>query len=317
MHTDRATVIIPCHDVADYVEQCLDSVRDQGDVVCHTYCVENNSSDSTVARIRAWCTANPEVPVTLLEQSKAGAGAARNLPLQRVETEWIQFLDADDLLLPNKIRQQLTACEPSTDVIYDSSVLVSAAGEHEIFQPEVHTMVGLMDATLGNTSSLLFKTAAVTGVYGWDEALPSSQEYDLMHRIFLTGAEFQRLDTRLTHIRSRVAGQISQGNHARRKESAVDLRLRMLSSLDLASLNEEERQRVLTGFLTGLRLLYPHNRARALALYEQHLRASGFRIQRNRVTPTSYLLLFRFLGFDLTERLRWAADPLISKLRRR
>jgi glycosyltransferase involved in cell wall biosynthesis len=316
MQEGRATVIIPCHDVEDYVEQCLDSVRDQGDVVSHTYCVENNSTDSTLARIKKWSAANPQIPLTLLEQSTPGAGAARNAPLPRVETEWIQFLDADDLLLPDKIRQQLKACEPSTDVIYDSSVLVSAAGEHEIFQPEVHTLVGLMDATLGNTSSLLLRTEAVARVGGWDETLSSSQEYDLMHRIFLTGAGFQRLDTGLTHIRARVSGQISQGNHARRKENAVDLRLRILSSLEGGSLSEEEHQRVLTGFLTGLRLLYPHNRSRALLLYEQHLKASGFRIQRNRVTPRSYQLLFRFLGFDLTERLRWIADPLISRLRR-
>src|SRR5262245_30498803 len=99
MIRNKATVIIPCHNVEDYVVECLGSVCEQGAVVHHIYCVNNNSSDRTVEIIEAWQVEHPDVKLTLLDESKPSASAARNAPLAHVETEWIQFLDADDLLL--------------------------------------------------------------------------------------------------------------------------------------------------------------------------------------------------------------------------
>ena len=120
MSEPQVTVIVPCYNVEDYIEECLDSVKLQGDVVAQTYCVDNNSTDTTMDRVRDWTARNPTVPVTWLEETKPGAGAARNKPLERVTTEWIQYLDADDLLLADKVARQLADSQEETNVIYDS-----------------------------------------------------------------------------------------------------------------------------------------------------------------------------------------------------
>ena len=52
----------------------------------------------------------------------------RNLPLALVETKWIQFLDADDLLLPGKIEEQIREF-PKADVICAGFQRVSLRGE--------------------------------------------------------------------------------------------------------------------------------------------------------------------------------------------
>ena len=51
---NQATVIIPCFNVEEYIEECLDSVKAQGASVHHTYVVDNNSSDDVVTKVKEW-----------------------------------------------------------------------------------------------------------------------------------------------------------------------------------------------------------------------------------------------------------------------
>ena len=117
----KVDVIIPCLNVEGYIEECLDSVKLQGKSVRKVFCVDNNSTDKTVSTIQNWTRQNPELDLELLHEQKPGACSARNKPLSLVETEWIQFLDADDILLEGKIAFQLIQTE-DCDVIYDSSL---------------------------------------------------------------------------------------------------------------------------------------------------------------------------------------------------
>ena len=61
---NKATVIIPCFNVEDYIKECLDSVVQQEGSVHHTYVVDNNSTDSTWIKVREWQTANPSIAAT-------------------------------------------------------------------------------------------------------------------------------------------------------------------------------------------------------------------------------------------------------------
>lgn len=95
---DQATVIIPCFNVEDYIQECLNSVLLQGKAVHHTIVVDNNSTDSTVSKVQEWHQAHPTFPLTITEEKKPGAPAARNNPLSQVATKCIQFLEANNLL---------------------------------------------------------------------------------------------------------------------------------------------------------------------------------------------------------------------------
>ena len=184
---NKATVIIPCFNVEDYIKECLDSVVQQEGSVHHTYVVDNNSTDSTWIKVREWQTANPSIPLTLLSEEKPGAPAARNKPLHLVKTKWIQFLDADDLLLPGKIEEQIDQF-PTVDVICAATKHLATDGSERTALPLRETPLALIKGSAGITSSNLFSTSAVVAVNGWDTALKSSQEYDLMFRLWKTGA---------------------------------------------------------------------------------------------------------------------------------
>lgn len=123
----QATVVIPCYNVEDYIRDCLDSVLRQGDAVHHTFLVDNNSTDSTISKVEEWHKAHPTFKLTISEEKKPGAPAARNNPLSQIETKWIQFLDADDLLIEGKISDQIQKFHQA-DIICAASKHLSLDG---------------------------------------------------------------------------------------------------------------------------------------------------------------------------------------------
>jgi glycosyltransferase involved in cell wall biosynthesis len=77
--------------------------------------VDNGSTDDSWEKAHAI----QEPRIRLLLSPKQGPGAARNYGLNLAQGEWIQFLDADDLLEPDHLEQQLLAVSenPEAEVI--------------------------------------------------------------------------------------------------------------------------------------------------------------------------------------------------------
>ena len=298
-------VIIPCYNVEEYIVDCLDSVRCQGPVVSEVFVVDNGSTDHTVARVQAWKEQYPDFPMQLLHEPRKGAPFARNAPLKLVSSEWIQFLDADDVLLPGKITQQTAVVGGSTDVIVDTYLMLSADTEQVHKVPVDETIeVGLMRSALGITSSNLWRTSMIRAVGGWSEAKSSSQEYDLMLRIHLAGGKFDFMDSTRTLIRGRVHGQISTSNPELRWQSFIETRLRLLDSMELGNYDKEYRAMLLDALFFGLRMLFKYDPSRAVELYAERLQSVGFKPYLSSHTSKSYIAMHRLLGFERTELIR-------------
>lgn len=97
------SVIIPCKDadrwLAAAIEACLRQTWGNLEIIV----VDNGSADGSLTLARHY--RGPRVSV--FECARPGASAARNTGLAQARGDFIQFLDADDLLHPGKIRSQL------------------------------------------------------------------------------------------------------------------------------------------------------------------------------------------------------------------
>lgn len=94
------TVIIPCYNGRAFIGQTLRSVLDQTDVPRQIIVIDDGSTDGSADVIR-------EFPVELVQQENAGESRARNVGIGRAECEYVAFLDADDVWLPEKIERQI------------------------------------------------------------------------------------------------------------------------------------------------------------------------------------------------------------------
>ena len=97
------SIIIPCKNGAawlgDAIESCLDQTWRDIEIII----VDNGSTDASLAVARSFQSAS----VAVLECDRKGASAARNRGIEQARGDFIQFLDADDLLDPDKIRVQV------------------------------------------------------------------------------------------------------------------------------------------------------------------------------------------------------------------
>lgn len=94
------TAVVPCYNAARFLGHALDSIARQTRPVRALVVVDDGSTDGSAELAEAWARRQPAMEARILRQANAGVSAARNAGWRAAPTEWIAFLDADDLWLP-------------------------------------------------------------------------------------------------------------------------------------------------------------------------------------------------------------------------
>ena len=92
--TPKVSVILPVYNASKYLRQCLDSITGQTLKEIEIICVDDGSTDDSLAILKEYEAKDQRVRV--LAQKNAGAGAARNHGLSVASGEYLSFLDSDD-----------------------------------------------------------------------------------------------------------------------------------------------------------------------------------------------------------------------------
>ncbi|MBQ9726254.1 MAG: glycosyltransferase [Kiritimatiellae bacterium] len=126
--TPAVSVVVPVHDARDYLRPCLDSVLAQslGDIEC--ICVDDGSTDDSLAILKEYEARDARVRV--FHQENATAGAARNRGLEEARGDYVSFLDADDVFAPDMLETARRRCmaDDLDFAVFLSDQLVSRTG---------------------------------------------------------------------------------------------------------------------------------------------------------------------------------------------
>jgi glycosyltransferase involved in cell wall biosynthesis len=130
VHANRETrepdisIIVPAYNAELWITETLRSIVDQTiDPGSYEIIVVDNESQDRTLDVAEAALRNVSTRVMLSSEPKKGPAHARNHGLQLARGNWIQFLDADDLLHPDKLRRQLTVaqtCGVDTGLIYSA-----------------------------------------------------------------------------------------------------------------------------------------------------------------------------------------------------
>lgn len=101
------SVLIPVYNAENTLEACLDSILRQTLKTLEVVCVDDGSTDGSLAILERYKTRDPRVRVFV--QKNAGASAARNFALERARGEFVSFADPDDLLPDTTSLEKLCA----------------------------------------------------------------------------------------------------------------------------------------------------------------------------------------------------------------
>jgi glycosyltransferase involved in cell wall biosynthesis len=298
------SVVIPCYNVEQYITQCIQSLLNQNYKDLQIICVNNHSTDSTLSILTRFATEHSSL-ITLVEEPQKGAPYARNRGLQEVLGEYVQFLDADDLLEPDKIAHQVALIKANNapDLIAANYYRQAVDGNKKLYSVAKHDFwLALLYTQLGITSANLFKTNKVKQVGGFDVSLKSSQEYTLMFKMMQAGATVLYDEQALTVVRDRVGGAISQQNSAENMSRYLDLRVSVVKHLSQKN-TPEKMQPYYQALFDAVRVLYKYNKDAAIKAFKSNL-PSNFKPSVSAATTGSYVFLFRFFGLEGTEKLK-------------
>jgi GT2 family glycosyltransferase len=186
------SVLIPAHNAEPWLGTTLDSVYRQTHRHLEVIVVDDGSTDDT-ARVASGFAGRG---LRLIRQSPSGACAARNAALAASTGSFIQFLDADDLISPQKIRVQLQRVGASTDLIASGEWgRFHTAPDAAVFTPEsVWRDLDAVEWLLRSLSSgqpmmqcgiFLIPRSVLARSGGWDERLSLIDDFEFFVRVIL------------------------------------------------------------------------------------------------------------------------------------
>lgn len=223
------SVIIPVYNSVNFLKRAVLSVIDQKQV-SEIILVDDASSDESLKLCYKLQEKSSKIQVqTHPEKKNKGLAATRNRGLEFATGEWIQFLDADDELLPGKIQAQLDLldqAERKIPFIVGNSIDVFSDGRRHYNRFIADPWIGLICSKLGNSCANLFNHAVIKEVGFFDANLRTSEEYDLMFRIMKLGY-MPIFDLSFLTLIYKTTGSLSRGEQHRQTliRNWVNLRL--------------------------------------------------------------------------------------------
>jgi glycosyltransferase involved in cell wall biosynthesis len=208
------SVIVPCFNAQAYIREALASVADQGMDDVEIIVVDDGSTDESAALVER------EFPhARVLRTTNCGPSHARNVGTELASGRFIQYLDADDMLAPGKLRVQVRALEESgADVAYgDWQKLIPrqqggwTRGQRvsqELREPEFDLLADFWCPP----AVYLFGRSVVERSGGWNEDLPLIEDVRFLIDCTLAGARFVRCPGCMAYYRAHLSGSLSTHN---------------------------------------------------------------------------------------------------------
>jgi glycosyltransferase involved in cell wall biosynthesis len=187
------SVIIPCYNAQLWITQAIESVLDQKIHDLEIIVINDGSTDASASIIKQ------KFPfVQLIETQRGGPSRARNIGTEKSKGGFIQYLDADDLLAPGKLRMQLELLTSSNaDVAYGKwqkftcdkkgKITKKEIVDFNIVDPEVDLFLAEMWAP---PAVYLFKRAIVEKVGSWHTELELAEDARFLFDCAMHQAQF-------------------------------------------------------------------------------------------------------------------------------
>jgi glycosyltransferase involved in cell wall biosynthesis len=217
------SVVIAAFNMGQYLPLAVSSVLNQSYRNFEVIIVDDGSTDTTREAMTKF---EDDPKIKLFHQSNQGQASAKNRGIMEASGDFIAFLDADDLWMPNKLERQLPCFDISKDVgvVYTNVSTIDEEGSI-ISTPNMKYYSGkisgrlLVDNFVTGMASIVRRECFNT-VGLFDETFPMGIDYDLWLRISVK-YEFFYLDE-VTYLYRQWAGQMSH-NYKKRLEYAIKI----------------------------------------------------------------------------------------------
>ena len=242
MSEPLVSIIIPCFNAAPWIGATLESALAQTWPHREIIVVDDGSTDGSLQIARSYERGRLRV----IAQSNAGAAAARNAGLRVAQGEFIQFLDADDLLAPDKISNQLArirSMDPDTLASSawarfgrdPSEAVFTSEANHKDLSGVEYLQINFEKRTMMHPAAWLAPRALLDGAGPWDESLSLNDDGEYFARAALAASQIVHCADARSYYRSNLSGSLSGRKDPRALQShyrSVELTVEHLLKYD-------------------------------------------------------------------------------------
>ncbi len=204
-NSPRVSVIVAAYNYGRYIGDALRSVEAQTLHDWECIVVDDASTDDTAAIVQGIVARDPRFRYMRLERN-GGVAAARNAGIAQARGEYLQMLDADDMIGPAKLERHVAFMDTHTDVAVVYSGFVHFTDSPALHSPgeykadERLTGKGsaiirrLLKGNVFRMNTLLLRAAVVRAAGGFHPAFRHIEDWDLWLRLAAAGHRFHYLD---------------------------------------------------------------------------------------------------------------------------
>jgi glycosyltransferase involved in cell wall biosynthesis len=320
LEPQTVSILIPCYNSERWVAQAIKSALAQTWPDKEVIVVDDGSTDGSLNEIKKF-----EGRIQWETGPNRSGNAARNRLLELARGEWLQYLDADDYLLPEKITNQMkcVASKQDVDVVFSPVTMEyeeATGSRHEVSTiPGPHDLwVLLAHWYLRQTGGALWRKTALFDVGGWNEDQPCCQEHELYLRLLMHEKKFAYCPDAGAIYRQRLENSVSTRDIAAVHRERLKIEQTAEDFLRGKTLLTKERLRAINDARFEIaRLARVYDRQLSADIVAKIYNTQPDFQPRGHMARFHYLLSYRLLGFEITERLaKWKRDSLRAFKRR-
>ena len=301
------SILIPCYNAAPWIRQCIQSALDQTYSNTEIIVIDDGSTDNSANVIESFGD-----KVRFQRMEHAGGNPVRNGLTQLARGEWLQYLDADDYLLPGKISSQMALIDEAHS---DIDVIYSPVIAHDTRCPREDYVIAIGDEDEDenttfirwgaiNTGGLLMRRAAVLAVGAWKADQPCCQEHELVSRMMMAGHHFALWNIAQTVYRKHSSETVSRKDPMRVIRLRTEITDKIVDYLEsIGKLTDSHREALYIARLESARTAVSRDAGFAYQLSAKAKQGGSWWVSSSPALPFSYQLALKLLGFRRAEGL--------------
>ena len=277
------SVVIPAFNAVRTISDTLKSVFAQtvDPHVLEIILVNDGSTDAT-RTVSATLLGESCITWQIIDVPNSGPSVARNIGFRAAKGEWIQFLDADDVIAPSKLPVQLSSAPDDAAVVYSCWQRVQQRNGQWVPVGTVNRPLIEGDTTVAllrsenfiATGSQIFRRTWLECVGGFNERRRFIEDVELLLRISVASGGFVNVPSDLPLFFYREnEHSLSRSN----RESFVDgcVENTKLAEIfwreNFAILSQAQSDVLIEAYAEAARFYYEHSRAKFQATYDRLL----------------------------------------------
>ncbi|SBW10943.1 Glycosyl transferase family 2 (modular protein) [uncultured delta proteobacterium] len=182
----KASVLMPVYNDARYIRDAIDSILNQTFAGFEFVIVNDGSTDGTAAIVNEY--ADPRIKIITHERN-LGRPSARNSALQAAQGEYVFWMDADDIALPQRLEKQIAFMDAHPDVaVCGGAVQCFHNSGMTLLHPSGSKAISaalFFAPAIANPACCIRKSVLDVKGIRFDDGFPRAEDYEFWCRLLL------------------------------------------------------------------------------------------------------------------------------------